>query len=144
MFKKTDPGLCQAMRGLSQSVRQDKDDPPDPRKCLVALTSPFRRCSILKDADLHDFFFFMFGCPEAYGVPRPGIGSEPQSQPKQLYHSRNCQTWVILNPWVFETDSCGFASQPCHWLAEQVPSLSCLQWKIGIIIMSTSEDHWGH
>ena len=41
------------------------------------------------------FLFFIFGCPEAYGVPGPGIRSEPQSQPKlQL---RQCQSW-ILNP----------------------------------------------
>lgn len=30
------------------------------------------------------FYLFLtfFGCPEAYGVPRPGIRSEPQSWPK--------------------------------------------------------------
>ena len=27
------------------------------------------------------FFFFFFGCPLAYGVPRPGIRSQPQLQP---------------------------------------------------------------
>ena len=35
-------------------------------------------------------FFFSFGCPAAYGVPRPGIRSEPQlqlmPQPDHLTH----------------------------------------------------------
>ena len=39
------------------------------------------------------FLFSFFGCPVAYGVPGPGIRSEPQSWPKpQLW-----QHW-ILNP----------------------------------------------
>lgn len=38
-------------------------------------------------------FFFFFGRPSAYGVPRPGIGFQPQLQPEpQLW-----QRW-ILNP----------------------------------------------
>lgn len=32
------------------------------------------------DIDFFIFYFFkLFGCPMAYGVPRPGIRSEPQS-----------------------------------------------------------------
>ena len=39
------------------------------------------------------FLFFIFGCPTAYRVPRPGVRSKLQSQPNpQLQH---CQ---ILNP----------------------------------------------
>ena len=39
-------------------------------------------------------FFFIFGCPKAYGVPRPEIRSEPKLRPKlQL---QQCQILTIL------------------------------------------------
>ena len=39
------------------------------------------------------FLFFIFGCPTPYGVPRPGIRSKLQTQPKPQL--RQCR---ILNP----------------------------------------------
>ena len=39
------------------------------------------------------FFFFFFGCPEAYGVPGPGIVSEPQLQATlQLWQGQDLLT----------------------------------------------------
>ena len=39
------------------------------------------------------FFFFIFGCSKAYGIPKPGIRSEPHLQPKP--QPQQCQ---ILDP----------------------------------------------
>ena len=59
------------------------------------------------------FFFkpFTFGRPEAYGIPRPGIRSEPQLWPK----SQLLQCW-ILNPLCLGWESNLWPSTPrCCW-----------------------------
>ena len=40
------------------------------------------------------FFFLFFGCPEAYGVPGPGIGSKPLLQP--IPQLQQCQILNLL------------------------------------------------
>ena len=63
------------------------------------------------------FFFFLFGHPAAYGVPRPGIRSELQLQPKpQLWQHR------ILNPLYWARDRTCLPALPkhcqSHWATE--------------------------
>ena len=50
-------------------------------------------CAVAEGRTVLYFYFFICGCPAAYGTPRPGIRSEPQLQPKP-----QLQPYQILNP----------------------------------------------
>ena len=78
--------LNELLSGKTQMWLQKLNPPP------AALESqPFEEIS-LRPTNPPPFFFF-FSCPVTYGVPRPGIRSEPRLHPKPQLQ----QHW-ILNP----------------------------------------------
>ena len=58
------------------------------------------------------FYFFFFGCPTPYGVPGPGIRSEPQLWPM----SQLQQYQIVFNPPCGAGDwTCILVPQRCCW-----------------------------